>query len=483
MANVPTLTIHKSLKDGLMNVASGLGTGATKRAHNIWSYPVLNDWQHFEAAYSTSWLARNIVDCIAEDATREWREIKCKDADKIREEEDRLQVPTKVLEAFKWARLYGGAGILMITDQPLDRPLNMNAIKKGGLKNLIVLDRFYLTPEAKIIFDPTSPDFLLPSYYLVAGSVSGRVHQSHVARFDGESLPIRLRMANATWGDSSLRKAIEPIEDFLTSTFGVAESLQEFNVDIIKRQGMFEDLSSDQDEAIKKRFETFRLMKSIVHLALLDDTETFERRAVEYGGVSEMIRTLQQILAGASKTPLTKLFGESPTGLNATGEGDRKNYNETLRSAQSSQLDPALRKLDEVLVRSAIGNFPSDFNYEWKPLYSPTEFEEANANKIQADADIAYLEANVITVSQIQRNLQAKEKYSFNDDRIEELEKIEESRDLEDLVNEQVDKSTEKAIEGSGLQPEGGKQVSGGTAPNTEDDNERLQNKRNPTIE
>ena len=459
MAQVPTLTIHKSLRDGLMNVASGLGTGASKRGHNLWSYPVLQDWQRFESAYASSWLARNIVDCIAEDATREWREIKCKDADKIREEEDRLQVPAKVLEALKWARLYGGAGILMITDQPLDRPMNVNAIQKGGLKNLIVLDRFYLTPEASPILDPASPDFMVPSYYLIAGSKTGRVHQSHVARFEGESLPIRLRFSNAYWGDSALRKAIEPIEDFLLSTFGVAESLQEFNVDIIKRQGMFEDLSSDQDEAIKKRFETFRLMKSIVHLALLDDTETFERRAVEYAGVADMIRTLQQILAGASKTPLTKLFGESPTGLNATGEGDRKNYVETLRSTQTSQIDPALRRLDEVLARSALGTFPNDFNYEWKPLNAPTEYDEAITNKTQCDADIAYLEAGVITVSQIQRNLQSKEKYSFDDDRIEELEQIEANRDLEDLVNEQTDKRTQQAIEGSGVQPKSGEPI------------------------
>lgn len=483
MANVPTLTIHKNLSDGLMNVASGLGTGSSKRSHNLWSYPVLADWQRFESAYASSWLARNIVDCIAEDATREWREIKCKDADKVREEEDRLRLPAMVLDALRWARLYGGSGILMITDQPLDQPMNVNAIKKGGLKNLIVLDRFYLTPEASPILDPSSPDFMVPSYYLIAGSKTGRVHQSHVARFEGDPLPIRLRFSNAYWGDSALRKAIEPIEDFLMSTFGVSESLQEFNVDIIKRQGMFEDLSSDQDEAIKKRFETFRLMKSVVHLALLDDTETFERRAVEYAGVSEMIRTLQQILAGASKTPLTKLFGESPTGLNATGEGDRKNYIETLRSTQSSQIDPALRRLDEVLVRSAIGSFPSDFNYEWKPLNAPTEYDEAVTNKTQSDADIAYLEAGVITVSQIQRNLQAKEKYSFDDDRIEELEKIEADRDLEDLVNEQANKRTQQAIDGSGVQSEGGESVQNQAGQNPRNNQQGLQNQHNSPTE
>jgi hypothetical protein len=50
------------------------------------------------------------------------------------------------------------------------------------------------------------------------------------------------------------------------------------------------------------------------------------------------------------------------------------------------------------------------------------ELQAAQARKANADTDIAYLDAGVIQVSQIQRNLQALESYQFDGAKIEELE-------------------------------------------------------------
>ena len=112
------------------------------------------------------------------------------------------------------------------------------------------------------------------------------------------------------------------------------------------------------------------------------------------------------------------------------------NYHSYIRSEQAAKLDPALRRLDEVLVRSACGTFCEDFNYVWRQLDVPSAQEEATANEIQARADIAYLDAGVVTVSQIQRNLQSAEKYQFDPDRIDELEELENSVDLAERMNE-----------------------------------------------
>lgn len=431
------------MADGLVNFATGLGTMQSKRSHSFWRFEGLAiDWAQYEAAYQSSWLAKNIIDTIPADITREWREIKCDDADKIRIEEDRIGLVNAVRDAYRWARLYGGAGVIMITDQPLDRPLNVNRLGKGSLKNLIVLDRWYLGGVDTQVLDIMSPDFMLPSEYWIANAKNVRVHPSHIVRFTGEKLPPRLRFMNQGWGDSTLRVAMEPIEDLISAIGGVGESLQEFNVDVVKREDLFNDLTTDQAGAIQKRFEQFRLMKSIIHLAVLDGTEEFDRKNVQYAGIDTLLEKQMQMIAGACHTPMTKLFGMSPGGLNATGDSDLRNYNDYLRSVQNEVLDPALKKLDEVLVRSAIGGFPEDFNYEWKPLTTPSPMDLATANKTQADADAAYLDAGVITVSQIQRNLQASEKYSFDEARIDELEKIEKEMPLEQLY-EQPDPSAD----------------------------------------
>ena len=452
-----TRRLGARVADGLVNFATGLGTMQSKRSHGHWRFDgLVTNWLEYAAAYQSSWLAKNIINTIPADITREWREIKCDDADKIRIEEDRVGLVNAVRDCYRWARLYGGAAIVMITDQDLSRPLNLERLGKGSLKNLLVLDRYWLSGIGIQVLDVESPDFMMPTEYLIGNAKNTRVHPSHIVRLAGETLPPRLRYMNQGWGDSTLRVALEPIEDLLSAIGGVGESLQEFNVDVIKRQGMASDFSTDQDQAIQKRFETFQLMKSVVHLALLDDTEDFERKNVTYTGIDTLLEKQMQMIAGACHTPMTKLFGMSPGGLNATGDSDLRNYNDYLRSLQNDVLDPALRKLDEVLVRSATGGFPDDFNYEWKPLSTPSPMDLATANKTQADADMAYLDAGVITVSQVQRNLQAAEKYTFDEERIDELENIEKQLPLEQLYENPAEDGTETTGEAGAESARGG---------------------------
>nr|DAI76069.1 MAG TPA: portal [Caudoviricetes sp.] len=441
-------------EDGLHNLATGLGTVRSKREHSFWTFGSLNDYQRYEASYQESWLARRICDVVADDVCKEWRAIKCKNADDIRIEEDRLGVVESFRQAIRWARLYGGAGIVMITDQDITRPLDVNRIGRGSLKRLLVLDRFYLGASDQVISDILDPDYLKPKFFIPAGAASARIHTSHVVKVTGEPLPLRWQMQTLGWGDSSLRQAMQPVEDYLASIGGVAESLQEFNVDIVKRENLFTDLSTDRENAIIKRFTNFGLMKSIVHLAVLDGSEDYERKAVAYGGVPEVIDRLMHLVSGATNIPYTKLFGASAAGMDATGEGDERNYKDFLLSTKTARLDPALRFLDEVLVRSALGAFPADFNYEWPDDRKKARLEKAQAEKVQADTDLIYLDAGVVSVSQVQRRLQANETYSFDDDRIAELEEHENQMSADELYGngEETDTANriEKGSEGTG---------------------------------
>lgn len=411
--------------DGLVNVASGLGTNKAKRSHNTFTYSILNAWEQMDAAYQTSWLARQIVDVPAEDMTREWRTIKCDGADEIRAEEDRLQIPMDCNEALSWARLYGGGGILMITGQDLTKPLNLNLVKRGSLQRVIVFDRFDMQAMTLNTWNVLAENYLEPEFYTINGG-GQQVHWSHFARFMGAKLPRRQRAQTQGWGDSELRKCLDDIMDIVASKDGIAELMQEANVDVIKRTGLADELASDQDDAITTRYTLFAHMKSVVQLALLDGDEEYDRKTLDLAGVAPVLETLMTWISGAADIPVTRLFGTSAKGLNATGDGDLTNYFNSIRSKQLTQLDPAMRRLDEVLVRSALGYWPDDYNYVWNPLQQPDSVEMATAGKTRAETDQIYLDAGVIQVSQIQRRLQAEEAYQFNDEDIEELESLEE---------------------------------------------------------
>lgn len=427
------ITNVRAAMDGLQNVMSGLGTDKMKRSYNRFVYSAFNDLASLDAAYQTNWIARKIVDIPAEDMTREWRTIKCKDADRIRIEEDRFMLPVITNEAVSWARLYGGGGILMLTDQDFEKPLNINAVKKGGLKRLIVLDRYDMQAITLNTWDILAENYLMPEFYNIRGGQQ-RIHWSHFARFPGAKLPLRQRAQTQGWGDSELRKCMDDVMDMVAAKDGISELMQECNIDSIKREKLSEELSSDQDDMIIKRYQLFSLMKSVANLALLDGDETLERNTLNLSGVAPIIQQFMIWICGAADIPVTRFFGQAASGLNATGEGDERNYYNKIRSSQLTQIDPGMRSLDEVMVRSALGYWPDDFNYEWNPLRQLSEAEMATAAKTRADKHQILVDMNAVRVSQVMRVLQADEEYDISDEDIEAQERAENDMDDDDDI-------------------------------------------------
>lgn len=410
--------------DGLTNVLSGLNTAKSKRSANTFEMDILGQSQQLEAAYMSDWLAAKIVNCAANDSTREWRRFKCSDAEQLTAVEKSLGVQAHVNEARTWARLYGGAGIIPIIDgMSLEEPLNVRKIKRGSLKRFLTFDNRDLVPQSLNTTDIMAVNYNLPNEYIVRGG-STRIHWSWVARFNGLMLPKRFLPQTLGWGDSSLRKCIASIADMVASVGGIAELMQEANIDIITRDNLSDELADDEDDAIIKRYATFAQMKSIINMALLDGGETFDRATLNLSGVAPVIELLMTWISGAAETPLTKLFGTSAKGMNATGEGDERNYDDMIRSQQTNDIDPGLKLIDEVMVRSAFGDMISDFDYEWNPLRQQNSNEIATSRHLDSQRHIAYLDAGTITTAQIQRELQAAELYQFEEGQIEDGEEF-----------------------------------------------------------
>lgn len=421
--------------DGLVNVMTGLGTAKSKRSYNTWQMSTLNDWASLDACYVSNWIARKICDIPAEDMTREWRRVKSDGAEEIASLEQQLLVPNAVQEAVTWARLYGGAGILMLTGQDLTKPLRPELIRKGDLKRLLVLDRWDMAAMTTNTWDVLATNYLKPEFYSVRGG-SMQVHHTHFARFTGERLPLRHMAQTQGWGDSVLRKCIEEITDMVAAKDGIAELMQEANIDVITREGLTDELSTDQDDMITKRYEMFSLMKSSIQMALLDGDEKLDRMTLNLSGVAPIIELFMTWISGAANIPVVRMFGTSAKGLNATGEGDDRIYNDSIRAGQRSYLAEPMRTLDEVMVRSALGYWPEDYDYTWNPLAQPNDLEMAQAEKLRADKHMLYLDASVVQRSQVMRELQASEEYQFVEEDIDELEKLEEGNMFDEPVDE-----------------------------------------------
>ncbi|MCE8034606.1 DUF1073 domain-containing protein [Billgrantia tianxiuensis] len=407
------------MRDGLRNVVSGMGTDRDMRSFSKFAYGIYQDFAELEAAYSENWIARQVIDVPVDDATREWRSFSCKEAQEIQREEKRLNLQGVTQEAFKWAGLYGGAGVLMITDQPLDAPLDVTKIKKGSLKRLMVLDRMLLAGQRYNVTDPLSPNYMLPEVYRVAGGVQ-EIHHSHFVRAPGAKLPLRIRMINGGWDDSQLRRCMEDIKDAVAAKGGIASLIQEANVDIIQKEGLAEALGSgDMDGQVAERYRLFGMMKSLFRLGLLDSSEEYHRHPASFGGLGEVLRSLMEWVSGAAEIPMTRLFGVQSKGIGDSGEGDSRNYYSAIGGRQEADYRPFLERIDEVLIRSALGNMPDDCEFEFNPLSQPSDTELAQQELGFANADDVRLQQGVVRRSQIMRKLQSQGVYAISDEEIE----------------------------------------------------------------
>jgi hypothetical protein len=413
--------------DGLQNVVSGLGTARDKRSSNQFTYSTIDRQNLFEleAAYSTNWLARAVVDYPVDDATREWRYFSCEEASDIQRGEKRYRVQQHVQEGFKWARLYGGAVIVMVTDQDMSQPLDITRIGRGGLKRLVTIDRKYITGVDYNYTDPTAPNYLLPNYYMVYGG-SLRIHHSHIVRIPGERVPLSIRQVNGGWDDSALRKCLEDIKDAVSSKAGIASLIQEANVDVIQREGLSDELSTeDGSSAIIKRYQLAGTLKAINRMLLLDGDETYERRAASFGGLGEILHRLMEWVSGAADIPMTRLFGIQSKGIGDSGAGDEKNYLNAIRGKQESDYRDVLEQIDEVMIRSTLGDMPEECEFEFNPLSQPSGTEQAQQDLARSQADGNYLADGVLLRSQIAQRLQSVGSYPIDDAHIEELKRQE----------------------------------------------------------
>lgn len=263
------------------------------------------------------------------------------------------------------------------------------------MQRLLVFDRWDLVPHSINTWDVLAENYLMPEYYTLYQG-SQKIHWSHLIRFGGAKMPRRQRVLLQGWGDSELRKCLEDIKDTVAAKDGIAELMQSANIDVITREGLAEDLSTDQEAKIIERYTLFDQMKSIINTALLDGDEKLDRITLNLSGIAPVLETFMVWISGAADIPVTRLFGRSAAGLNATGEGDLKNYYDSIRSQQNSKLDKPMAMLDAVMVRSAVGTMPEDYNYDWNRLTQPDRLQDAQAKKVEAETDLILLDAGLL---------------------------------------------------------------------------------------
>ena len=385
-------TFITRLNDKLVNLIANLGTERDKAAGSFYGVPMLTDEQAMNA-YRGAWLPRKIVDIPALDATRKWRSWQAtkRQIEKLEAEEKRLQLRSKVREAMIKARLFGGAALFLGTgDADPSLPLSPDRIGTGGLKYLTVLTRRQLKAD-ELERDVLSPRFGKPKGYLLSSSASTvGIDPTRLIVFPGAPLPDSEigQTADLGWGDSVLTAVMQAITHSDSTMANLASLVFEAKVDVIRIPEFMANLESQPNtypKLLQERLALAAAAKGINGMLLLDKMEEYEAKSASFTNLPDVVDRFLQAVCGAADIPATRLLGQSPAGLSATGESDERNYYDRIQAMQELDIGPEMALADDCLIRSALGRRPPEVHYAWRTLWQPTAKDRSEMGTAMAE--------------------------------------------------------------------------------------------------
>jgi uncharacterized protein len=402
------MAVIRTISDKLKNLVANLGTDRDKAAGTHYAAPTTTDDQ-LSNMYRSAWLPRKIVDIPALDACRKWRnwQAEAVDISKLEAEEKRLGVKAKVLEAWTRGRLFGGAAIYIGTvDRDPSQPLNPEAVKVGGVRYLTVMSRRVLTP-LELETDPLSQNYNQPRAYQVSGSgITQEIHPSRLVRFIGNPHPEPELTGGVEygWGDSVLHACIDAVKNADATGANIASLIFEAKVDVLRIPNFMQGMADPEyRRLVLERLTLAATAKGINGALLLDKEEEYDQKSATLTGLPDVLMAFLQVAAGAADIPLTRLLGQSPGGLQASGENEIRNYYDRVQAMQELTLQPALSLLDECLIRSALGARPPELYYDWSSLWQTTSKERADIGKTIAETIKTLSETRLINEEALSR--------------------------------------------------------------------------------
>lgn len=371
---------------------------------NLRWYLISNDRQMLSEAYVEIGLIQKICKLPVADALRGGIEIKSEELgeDNIKEllvSLDRDDDINTVGQSEVWNRLYGGAGILILTDQDPEEPLDLSSIGPDTPLEFRAVDMWELfwNKQGTEGYDVTTQthDFEFYTYY------SEPVHKSRVMRMIGLTAPSFVRPRLRGWGFSVVEILVRSINQYLKATDLSFEVLDEFKVDVFKMKNLINTLMSPQGESqVMKRVQLAALQKNYQNALVMDSEDDWDHKQLSFSGLAETMEGIRIQVASDMSMPMIKLFGTPASGLNAGDEDSIEVYNAMVESEIRNKLKYPILRILEIKCQKMFGFIPKDLAVTFKPLRVMSAIDEETVKKEKFNRLIQLFEAGVISAEQ-----------------------------------------------------------------------------------
>ena len=293
---------------------------------------------------------------------------------------------------------YYGRGQIYIDIKGQDRnaPLivDKRTIKVGSLNGIKNIEPMWTTPALYNALDPIAPDFYRPSKWFMLGQ---QVDASRLLTVVTRPLPDMLKPA-FNFSGMSLSQLAEPyVDNWLRTRQSVSDLLNNFSITALQTS-MDQVLEGGDGEDVFARAELFRAQRTNLGLMLLDkDREALVQLNVPLSGLDQLQAQSQEHMCSVARMPAIVLTGISPSGLNASSEGEIRTWYDWIAAQQESYWRAPIETILNVIQISKYGEIDPDITFSFSPLFQLTGKELAEIRLANSTSAGNYLDRNVIS--------------------------------------------------------------------------------------
>lgn len=357
---------------------------------------------------------RAMSSTMSTEVTREWIDFGTVDET----ENPRISELVAALEKFKVREvmrtiaehdaLYGRGQIairLAGDDDKLKLPLviSPHTIPQGSLRSFSPVEAVWTTPSVYNAIDPTAPDFYKPRMWFMLGK---EIHATRLLSVVTRPLPDILKPAY-NFAGMSLSQLAEPyVNNWLRTRQAVSDIINTFSITALATS-MDQVLQGDDDGVdVFKRAELFTRTRSNLGLMLMDkEREELVQLNTPLSGLHELQAQAQEHMCSVSRIPAMILTGISPSGLNASSDGEIRTFYDWISAQQEAFFSQPLDVMIKVVQLHLWGEIDESITWHWKPLWQLNELELADIRLRESQTDANYIDRGIVSPEEVRAKL------------------------------------------------------------------------------
>lgn len=412
--------------DGWENAILGIGGTKDPSAYTSVTARARMSDETLEALYIEDHFAATVVEKLPKTALRAGWEImvpgdpatSAQTRDLYRTREDELGVSQELSQGACWGRLFGGALTWIGVDDGRDVSL---PVDEAG----IVSVRFVHTFDRRDVQvwsyyqDPDHPKFRRPATYRVFPAAAARisralgpsaggmvVHESRCVVWGGAPTTDRRRLELAGWDDSVLERCWDALRQIAEDYAGKSLVLGRISQAVYKVRDLYAMVAGKKEDVLRTRMTLLDASRSRSRAILIDgEKEDFVNVAQPATGIDTLLDKAVLRLSAAADMPATVLMGQSPAGLDATGEGDLELWYASCDAWRQLELRHRHEKITRLLLLAkdgpTSGTEPEKWEIRYRPLRVPKDKELAETREIEARTWATYIDKGLAAPEEI----------------------------------------------------------------------------------